>query len=124
MDIDEAIALVRAITGDDETDPTFSDEEIETLYNWTDSIYLTSAMLLERAAASEALTYKIIKTDDLSVDGVQGAKLLLERAKRLREQDAIDEGAANDFFDVVYPEECYLLEYQERRRPGAWPWAS
>jgi hypothetical protein len=116
--MDETVlAFIRVLIGDT-TDPfTFSDEQIEAVYTGTgERAYLTAALLLESAAASEALTYKIVKTDDLSVDGVSGAKILLERATRLRAQDAalIADDLAEGF-DVVYPHDTctYCLEYAE-----------
>lgn len=111
------VPAVRAIVGDD-TDPyLFTDEQIEAVLTATEgSVMLSSAILIERIATDEALLYRHVRTDDLTVNGVPGAKLLFDRAKQLREQDGIDTGASVDeSFDVVYPAMCRdnRLEYAE-----------
>lgn len=118
---ENTLKFIRVLIGDAATPYTFSDEDIETVYTGVgESTYLTGAVLLETAAATEALTYKLVQTDDLKVDGSAAAKILLERAKRLREQAAADdEQDAWSAFEVVYPAdscrrcpeygECYCM---------------
>lgn len=124
--MDETIlTFIRVLIGDTAEPYTFTDEQIEAVYLGTgERRYLTAALLLESAAASEALTYKIIKTDDLSVDGTGAAKILLERAKRFRDQDNTE--TSDDLaegFEVVYPHSLCYWEYEERVSPkGCAPW--
>lgn len=121
----EILTFIRVLVGDTTEPPTFSDEQIEAVYNQSgENSYITAAILLETAAASEALTYKVIRTDDLSVDGVSGAKILLERAKRLRDQAADDANAdVWGAFEVVTPfDGPAYWEYEERVRPARYPW--
>lgn len=111
------IDQIRALLGDDEEPYTFSDVQIEAIAGSQDnSVNRSVAALLERAARSEALTYKILKTDDLSIDGVSAAKLLYEMAKGYWERaDQDDAATLDEGFNVVYPfkGQPKLLEYQE-----------
>lgn len=111
------IDQIRALLGDDEQPYTFSDEQIKTVYeSQGQSINRSVASLLERAARTEALTYKILKTDDLSIDGVTAAKLLFEMAKGFwTRADQEDIAAADEGFNIIYPfkDQPALLEYQE-----------
>lgn len=111
------IPAVRAIVGDDTEPYLFTDEQITAVLEATEgSVFISSAILIERIATDEALLYRYVRTDDLLVNGVPGAKLLFERAKQLREQGADDVGAAADeSFDIVYPamRTHTRLEYSE-----------
>src|SRR5690606_22075335 len=118
---EKTLKFIRVLIGDAATPYTFSDEDIETVYTGVgESTYLAGAVLLETAAATEALTYKLVHTDDLKVDGAAAAKILPERAERWRERAAAD--AEKDpwgAFEVVYPAdscrrclengECYCM---------------
>ena len=111
------VPAVRAIVGDDSTPYIFTDEQIESVLEATKgSIYLASAILIERIATDEALLYRYVRTDDLLINGVPGAKLLFDRARRLRDHAGDDSGAeADESFDVVYPAmiNSSRLEYGE-----------
>lgn len=119
----EEIEQVRALIGDDDSDnQAFPDSTIETILQAFDGNLLrVAASLLERAAVEEALRYKIIKTDDLSVDGTGAAKILLAQAKAYREQADRDEDEAEATFEVVYPMSTKTdrSEYMD-----SWPWVS
>lgn len=91
-----------------DTDPTnqiFTDPQIETFLLLSgDKVFLAAARALEVAATDEAMTYKIVRTDDLSVNGVTGAELLLSRARRLRDDQNQSDAAAEGSFFLTFPE--------------------
>lgn len=116
------IAQVRAIIGDD-TDPyDYTDEQIQVLLDLNeDNVLITSAVLLERTASIIAVKYMSVRTDDLSVDGKAAATLLMDRAKALRDEDAIaSENAASDYFDIVYPFDTHPVIPEGTARPFSW----
>lgn len=116
MDID----AIRVLIGDDKTPNIFTDQQLQALLSATGgSIYLSSAVALERIAADHALLYTYLKTDDLSVDGTKAAEILLKRAARLRDQAADeDEAALSEAFELVFPVSgCDVPEYGEVCRP-------
>ena len=97
----------------------FTDNQIEQFLTLSDQkVFLAAARALEVVAADEALVYKIVRTDDLSVNGVTGAvQVLLERAKGLRDDQvkADIENAPDEGFVLVFPD-------QGPRRPEATVW--
>lgn len=104
METQKFIEQVRALIGDDDTaDPTFSDAQITVLQElFADNPYLAGASLLERLAVEEALLYKYVKSYDMTIDGTKAADVVLERAKRLRAENAsnvVNEGL--DMFTIV-----------------------
>lgn len=104
--MEDLVTAVRAVAGDDEEPYVFSDGQVEgILAAASGSVSLASAILIERVAQDQALLYKYLRTDDLTVTGHQTAQVLLNRARMLREQ-AADEGLADldESFTVVYPE--------------------
>lgn len=97
----------------------FTDTQIDQFLTLSNGgVFLAAARALEVIAADEALVYKIVRTDDLSVNGVTGAvQVLLERAKGLRDDQtkADIENAPEEGFVLVFPD-------QTPRRPEATPW--
>lgn len=80
-------------------------------------VFLAAARALEVVAADEALVYKIVRTDDLSVNGVTGAaQVLLERAKGLRADQDAENAALGEGFHLVFPEDTLPWP------PEASPW--
>ena len=113
------VAQVRLLIPD--TDPSnqaLSDGQITELLTLSNNrVFLAAAYALEIIATDEALVYKIVRTDDLSVNGVTGAvQVLLERAKGLRnDQDKADiESAPDEGFVLIFPDQSPL-------RPEATP---
>jgi len=96
----------------------FADNQIEQFLTLSDQkVFLAAARALEVVAADQALVYKIVRTDDLSINGVTGAvQVLLERAKGLRDDQvkADIESAPDEGFVLVFPD-------QSPRRPEATP---
>lgn len=94
---------LRYIINDVEEPYVFTDAHLSAVISiYRDNLQIAAADLLESIAVDEALLYKYVRTDDLSVDGTKAANILMERAKRLREQadlDAIEE----DFIVVSRP---------------------
>ena len=109
--MEDLIKAVRALSGDDEEPYVFNDEQIEGILLATDkSPALAAAVTLERIATEEALLYRYLRTDDLTVSGHYGAQVVLERAKILRAQAAEEAmGLADESFEIVYaaePKRC------------------
>lgn len=77
--------------------PYFNDDEIETfLFLENASLKLAAALALETIATDEALVQKVIRTQKLETNGAATAKVLLDRAARLREQANIgDDGPSS-----------------------------
>jgi len=93
---------VRLLANDvDDNNPVFTDEEIDAFLALTDgAVLLAAATAIETIADNEALSSKVIKTQDLSTDGAKVADALRARAKTLREQYAA-EAEGDGFFEVV-----------------------
>jgi hypothetical protein len=94
------LGLVRLMINDTETgDPVFSDGDLQALLAAEDGVVkLAAAQALDIIADDEALTSKVIRTQDLSTDGAKLADSLRKRATALRDQVA----AADDgFFEIV-----------------------
>lgn len=67
----------------------YADDEIDAFLDLEGgNVRLAAALALETTAANEALLSKVITTQDLRTDGAAVAKVLLDRAARLREQVA------------------------------------
>jgi hypothetical protein len=95
---------VRLTIGDDDADGAyvFSDEQIHAMLSmYRDNIKLTAAAFLDRIANDTILLYKVVRTDDLQVDGAKMAEAFRKQAAQLRAEDAVD--ALEDAFEVVYP---------------------
>lgn len=78
---------VRLLINDTDIDPVFSDEEIGVFLALEgDSVKLAAAQALDTIADDEALTSKVIRSQDLSTNGPSVAAGLRARAKDLRTQ--------------------------------------
>lgn len=86
-DVDSVRLLIPDL---DTSNQALSDNQITSLLTLSDGkVFLAAARALEIIATDEALVYKIVTTDDLSVNGVTGAtQVLLARAKTLRADQA------------------------------------
>jgi hypothetical protein len=108
----EAVGKVRILipdadtdTGDVNGDYLFSDEQIESILGlYNDSIKRATAALIDTIANDQALLYKVVRTDDLSVNGAQVADALRKRAQSLRDEaNNDDDGDLEDAVQIVYP---------------------
>ena len=110
---------VRALVPDtDETDLMLSDALIDAYLSISgDRVLIAAALALEAIAVDEVLTYKIVATDDLRINGVTGAEQLLAKAKLYRQQSAQDDASVEEAFSLVptVPGRTYC-------RPEATPW--
>lgn len=96
-------------------DQIFSDTQIASFVTLGgDDAFMAAALALEVVATNEALTYKYIKTDDLTVDGSKSASLVMQRAQNLR---ASALAAVNDEFEIVFPPTTTIMP-----PPEAAPW--
>lgn len=78
---------VRLLINDTDVDPVFNDREIDAFLAMEgDSPKLAAAQALDTIADDEALTSKVIRSQDLSTNGASVAAGLRERAKSLRSQ--------------------------------------
>lgn len=84
----------------------FSDEQITVLLGlYNDNIKRAAAQAKDILATDTALLLKVLRTDDLSVNGAATAAELRQQAKQLREQaDADDNAGVSEYFDVIYPD--------------------
>lgn len=122
-DYSSSAAQVRLlINDDDKTREVFTDNAIAGfLALESGSVKRAAAQALDVIADDEALTSKVIRTQDLTTDGAKVADSLRKRAASLRAQaDDVDAAADEGFFQIIpmvgttsYPE---LTE-----RPSFWP---
>jgi hypothetical protein len=99
--------LVPDMAQDDSGNYIFTDAQILALLAlYRDSIPRAAAQALDILATDQALLLKVVRTDDLNVDGVKIAAELRARAKGLRDQADKDdfEDAMDDGFQIVYPD--------------------
>lgn len=102
VDYSTPLGQIRLIIGDDESPYVFSDEKIQTFLSlYHSNLNLTAAALFDRIASDTVLLYKVVRTDDLQVDGAKMAEEFRRRAAQLRAEDA--EAALEDAFEIVYP---------------------
>ncbi|MER5420335.1 hypothetical protein [Streptosporangium roseum] len=102
IDYTTNLGRVRLLAADtDEANLLLNDPQIEAFLAMEGSVKLAAAQALDTIASSEALVSKVIKTQDISTDGVKVAAELRARATELRRQ--VNEGDGDDSvgFDVV-----------------------
>lgn len=87
----------------DTTEPfVFEDTEIQAfLAQRKNNPTRAAASALMAIAANEALLYKYLRTDDLTIDGVKGATEIRLQARQLENQADSDDA---EFFDIGYPD--------------------
>lgn len=98
-------------TGDDTGSYLFSDAMLTallTLYNG--NVKRAAARGIEIIATDQALLTKVIRTDDLSVNGATLADALLKQAKALRDDaDQDDANLAEDAFVIAHGETPWYI---------------
>jgi hypothetical protein len=99
VDLSTPVGQVRLLINDTNTDdPVFSDAEITAFLTMEgDVVKLAAAQALDTIADDEALTSKVIATQDVRTDGAKLADALRKRAEALREQVYGDD----DYFDLI-----------------------
>mgnify|MGYP003605661387 CR=1 FL=1 len=107
----------------DPSNPIFGDGDLAVFLTLANQkVFLATALALETVATDETLVYKIVTTDDMSVNGVTGAvQVLLARAKTLRaDQDKADSAADAQYaFNLVFPASPF--DVWGRPEATAWP---
>lgn len=109
-DYASAVGHVRLLIPDTAVDTDenyiFSDEQINALLGlFNGSAKRAAAQAKDIIATDQLLLIKVVRTDDLSVDGAKVAAELRLQAKALRDQaDAEDQAEVFDYFQIVYPQ--------------------
>jgi hypothetical protein len=87
-DLNTDVGKIRSLIPDrDITDPVFSDAEITYYFSSSGNIRYAAATALEIAATQDVLIFKVMKSGTDSVDAAKGAAVLLDRARRLRQEE-------------------------------------
>jgi len=100
----QALARVRLLINDVREDGhVFEDEEINAFLDLANgAVLIAAAQALDTIADDEALTSKVIRTQDVQTDGTKVADSLRKRAQSLRDQHAATVADADDgYFDIV-----------------------
>lgn len=115
------VATVRLLISDNATDPVFADTEVEAFLALEgDNVKRAAAQALDVIASDEALTSKVIRTQDLATDGPKTAAALREHATRLRAQaDRAEDLADEGYFEIV--DVVGSPTFPELTEPGYWP---
>ena len=99
-------AVVRVLISDvDPDNQYFTDAQIEVfLFAARNNYYRAAGLALGSLSVDEAITYKDIRTDDQSINGVTGADAIRKRAAELeqmaRREDTED---GEQYFSINYP---------------------
>lgn len=94
VDLSTDLGKVRLLINDTGSSQVFSDAEVQAFLDLEGgSVKLAAAQALDTIADDEALTSKVIRTQDLATDGRATASILRARAESLR-QDARGASAA------------------------------
>lgn len=94
--------MVRLLVNDvDEATGVFQDDEIDAFLEMEgEAVKLAAAQAIDSNADNEALASKVLRTQDLQVDGAKLADVLHQRAENLRNQHFNDlEG--DGYFGIV-----------------------
>lgn len=94
---------VRLLINDTTSDPAFSDDDIAAFLALEgDNVKMAAAQAIDVIADDEALTSKVITSQDVGTDGAKVADALRKRAAALREQaTTLDD--AGGFFEFIAP---------------------
>lgn len=106
IEYDTPIGQVRLLVPDTAEPFVFTDEEIQAYLSISkDNIKRAAANALDAIASSTVMLLKLVKTDDLTVDGPAVGKELRLRARALRDEaDADDlEDAMSEGFQIINP---------------------
>jgi hypothetical protein len=103
IDYSTPAGQVRMLINDTTSSPVFSDAEIVAFLALEgDVVKRAAALALLTIAGDEALTSKVIRTQDLNTDGAKLAAELRAQAKDLRAQaDAADVASDEGYFELV-----------------------
>lgn len=86
-DVTTPAGRVRLLINDTAAVPVFADTDIAAFLELEGgNVKLAAAQALDTIADDEALTSKVIRTQDLGTDGAKVAQILRERAQNLRSE--------------------------------------
>lgn len=97
---------VRLLINDTTSDPAFSDDEITGFLALEAGVVkLAAAQAIDVIADDEALTSKVITSQDAGTDGAKVADALRKRAAALRAQVVLELSESDDggFFEIIPP---------------------
>lgn len=104
----------RTIPDKVELEAFWSDEEIQSFLNDEGGDWRRAcALALETMASDNLLVMKVIRVQDVETNTDRMAKLLMDRAKNLRELSAIEDSTTGDSFEVA---EVVVTDWQFRER--------
>lgn len=110
MDSEKPIRQVRVLIADMATPPLLDDLVITSyleLHEWEYgarwAVYRAAADALDAIATSEALTSKVIRTQDLSTDGAKVADSLRKQAEGLRRRADDEDPDMGGVFEIIDP---------------------
>lgn len=122
-DVGRVRMLVPDTTTDDgtsDTDYLFSDDYIRAALDLEGgSVKRAAAALIDVLANDQALLYKSLRTDDLTVNGVAVAQELRQRARSLRGEADRDEA---EYFEIVYDDNGFIPEGTPPQWGRGWMW--
>lgn len=97
--------LIPDVAHDEDGNYLFGDEQLDALLDlYGDNVKRAAAQAKDIIASDTVMLLKVIRTDDLQVDGAKVAAELRAQAKSLRDQaDAADADDLFDYFTIVYP---------------------
>lgn len=110
------VGLVRLLVPDTAVDDAdeflFSDDQIDALLSlYGGNVKRAAAQAKDIIASDTVMLLKVIRTDDLQVDGAKVAAELRAQAKALRDQaDAAAQDELFDYFQIVYPQTDFYPE--------------
>jgi hypothetical protein len=91
----------RTIPDKEEDDAFWTDEDIQSFLDDEGDWRRASAACLESMAADSALVLQVIQVQDLRTNGAETARILLTRAKLLREQATTIDNDGDGEFDII-----------------------
>lgn len=92
--------MVRFLLNDTSAPAVFTDAEIDAVLTLEgDAVKLAAAQMIDTNASNEALASKVLRTQDLNVDGAKLAEALRAHARELRRQHYEDD--EGDYFEVI-----------------------
>jgi hypothetical protein len=121
--------LIPDVAIDVNGDFLFNDEQIDGLLGlFGGNVKRAAAQAKDIIATDQVMLLKVVRTDDLSVNGAQVAAELRLEAKALRDQaDTADSLTASDYFDIIYPApvgypEAVPIPWGRQASVGPVPW--
>lgn len=96
---------VRSLIGDlDNDNPIFTSAQLDIYVELgMNNPFFAAAFALRAIAVSEALMFRYLRTDDLTVNGVPGAEYLRKQANELVRQGQMFDANTQEAFFITYP---------------------